>query len=413
MTQDPPAKQDPEFDIVVFGATSFVGKILCRYLLEQQDSMGIKWAVAARSQQKLNALSRALSAENIPQIIADAQNPTSLKNMCEQTRVLVSTVGPYALFGEPAIKACVETGTDYCDLTGEVQWIKRMQDRYLDAAKASGAKIVHCCGFDSIPSDLGVHFLQNQAESRFKQNCHKIDMRVKAMKGGASGGTIASMINVSKEAAKDPDLRKELSNPYSICPSDHGFKRRQETVKTGYDKSQNSWYAPFVMAAINTRVVHRSNALSNQRYGADFSYSEAMLTGDGSKGKTRARSMYYAMGAFMFATAIAPSRWFLEKFILTKPGDGPSPEEQLKGRFDLRFMGLTHSGETINCKVTGDRDPGYGSTAKMLGQAAICLVQDSDPKTAGGFWTPATLLGDALIERLQKHSGLTFEVLDK
>jgi short subunit dehydrogenase-like uncharacterized protein len=401
-----------QHDIVVFGATSFVGKILTTYMLEQQETLQLSWAIAARSQQKLDALARELGAEDIPQILADSADADSLRKLCDSTRVVISTVGPYALYGDKLIEACVESGTDYCDLTGEVQWIKRMLDQHEEAAKASGARIVHCCGFDSIPSDLGVHFLQQQALERFGQTCNQIDMRVKTMKGGASGGTIASMINVAQEAAADPSLRKQLADPYLICPDEAGFQQRQVNIKTGFDDNEDSWYAPFVMEAINSRVVHRSNALKDSAYGENFKYSEAMLTGGGNAGKRRAKGLYYGMGAFMLGTAIPPTRWLMQRFMLPKPGEGPSPKEQLEGRFDCRFTGTTANGDKLRCRVTGDRDPGYGSTAKMLGQAGACLAQDLSDDQPGGFWTPASLLGDRLIERLQRHSGLTFEIID-
>jgi short subunit dehydrogenase-like uncharacterized protein len=327
---------------------------------------------------------------------------------------VISTVGPYALYGEPLVKACAETGTDYCDLTGEVQWIRRMIHGYEKTARKSGARIVHCCGFDSIPSDLGVHFLQQQAMERFGEPCTRIKMRVKAMRGGFSGGTVASMMNVFKEASANPALRKELANPYSICPEGYAPEVRQPNVTSAqFDPDFDAWVAPFVMSAINTRIVQRSNALSKQAYGADFAYDEAVLTGRGLKGRLAATGMTAGLAGFMVAGAIRPARWALERFVLPGPGEGPSAEAQKSGFFDLRFVGKTADGRSIRTRVTGDRDPGYGSTAKMLGQAGACLAQDlGNTGVKGGFWTPATIFGDRLIARLIKHSGLTFEVLD-
>lgn len=405
---------NPQYDIILFGATSFVGEILTGYMMQQYGENGsIKWAVAGRSEDKLQQTKQKHSAHNIPHIIADAANDQQLAAMVKQTRVVVSTVGPYALFGEPLLKACVEAGVDYCDLTGEVQWYKRMVDKYETSAKQTGARIVHCSGFDSIPSDLGVYFLQQQAQSKFGKMCSDVKLRVAKLKGGASGGTVASMVNIAKEAAKDPALRKELQNPYSICPSGHGFKRRQENISGAqFDEDFDQWVGPFVMAAVNTRVVHRSNALLQKPYGEDFSYSEAMLMGKGGKGKTRARNMGWGLNIFMVLAAIGPTRWLLEKFVLPKPGEGPTPDEQLNGCFDYRFIGKTDSGEKITVKVTGDRDPGYGSTAKMLGQAAVCLAGISKEEKPGGFWTPASIYQDDLIARLIEKSGLTFDVID-
>jgi len=402
-----------EFDIVIFGATSFVGDILTGYMNDTYGSKGdVKWAIAGRSEAKLNAVKDKHNAKDIPHIIADASNEQQLKDMVAQTRVVVSTVGPYALYGEPLVKVCAETGTDYCDLTGEVQWYKRMVDKYEDKAKKSGARIVHCSGFDSIPSDLGVYFTQQKAQETFGEMCSQIDMRVAKLKGGASGGTIASMVNIAKEAAKDSALRKELQNPYSICPSNHGFKTRQHNVAGAeFDENAQCWIGPFVMAAVNTRVVHRSNALLDNAYSNQFAYSEAMMMGKDKQGEKRAKSMGRMLKWFMILAAIGPSRWILEKFILPKPGEGPTPKEQFEGKFDMRFYGQTSSGKKIITKVTGDRDPGYGSTAKMLGQAAVCLANIDKATKPGGFWTPASIYQEDLIERLQDKSGLTFEVL--
>ncbi|OUR67086.1 saccharopine dehydrogenase [Bermanella sp. 47_1433_sub80_T6] len=402
-----------QYDIVIFGATSFVGQILTGYMMQQYGVDGdIKWAIAGRSEQKINELKDKFQAQAINHILADAGDESQLENMVKQARVLVSTVGPYALYGEPLVKVCVNSGTDYCDLTGEIQWYKRMVDRYEATAKKTGARIVHCSGFDSLPSDLGVWFTQNKAQQAFGQMCQQVKLRVAKIKGGASGGTVASMVNIAKEAAKDPALRKELQNPYSVCPSDHGFKTRQDNINGAvFDEDFNAWVGPFVMAAVNTRVVHRSNALLNNAYGDDFKYDEGMLMGKDKKGKGRARNMAWGLTAFMILAAIKPTRWVLEKFILPKPGQGPSADEQLNGMFDMRFVGKTSDGKTIKTRVTGDRDPGYGSTAKMLGQAAVCLSKIEKEEKDGGFWTPASIYGDDLVDRLIQHSGLTFEVL--
>jgi short subunit dehydrogenase-like uncharacterized protein len=402
-------------DIVVFGATSFVGQILCRYLFEQWGAgADLSWAMAGRSKSKLESLRISLggTAAKLPLIVADAADEAALGKLCNRTRVVISTVGPYALYGETLVKVGAETGTDYCDLTGEVQWIRRMIRQYETAAKKSGARIVHCCGFDSIPSDLGVHFLQQRALERFGQPCTRVKMRVKAARGGFSGGTVASLMNVVKEASASPQLRKELANPYSLCPDDYAGKVRQPNVAFAeYDADFRAWIAPFVMAAINTRIVQRTNALSRQAYGKDFRYDEAMLTGRGLKGRAAAIGVATGLAGFMLAGAIPPARWLLER-ILPAPGEGPSAEAQRNGFYDLRFFGRTAAGQSLWTRVTGDRDPGYGSTAKMLGQAGACLAMDiARSAKPGGFWTPATVLGEPLIERLRARAGVTFEVL--
>ncbi len=312
-------------DLIVFGATSFVGKILCRYLLEAFGPRGdLKWAVAGRSEEKLVELRRSLGmkAAKLPVLVADAADEQALGRMCRQGRVVVSTVGPYALYGEPLVKVCAETGTDYCDLTGEVQWIRRMLDRYEDEARASGARVVHSCGFDSIPSDLGVHFLQQRAKERFGKPCTRVKMRVKAMRGGFSGGTVASMMNAVKQATTDPALRRELANPYSLCPAGQSKDTRQPGVSFAeYDPDFDAWVAPFVMAAINTRIVHRSNALKRHAYGKDFRYDEAMLAGRGLQGLPgRLRASSPGLAGFMVASAgpaHALGQW--NRFFLARP----------------------------------------------------------------------------------------------
>jgi short subunit dehydrogenase-like uncharacterized protein len=408
---------NPQFDVIVFGATSFVGQILVQYLTDnfnQPNKETLNWAIAGRSQTKLDKVKTQVKQPELTTIIADAQDEEAIKTMCAQARVIISTVGPYALFGETLVKVCAESGTDYCDLTGEVQWIDRMLKKYEDAAKASGARIVHSSGFDSIPSDMGVYFTQREAKKSLGEYCNNLSMRVKAAKGSASGGTIASILNITKEVMKDPKLRKDLINPYLICPPGHGYKVRQfDTKKPTFDKNFNGWTAPFIMAGINTRIVFRSNALMGSAYGTDFKYDEAMLVGKGLKGRLTATALVAGLGAFFVGAALKPSRWVLERFMLPKPGEGPTPKEQVEGYYDIRFKGKTPSGKEIQTKVMGQGDPGYGSTSQMLGQVGACLALDKELLTdkEGGFWTTSTLLGDHLLERLEKDAQLKFEVL--
>lgn len=405
---------DRQFDIVVFGATSFVGQILCGYLAREPSDPGLRWAMAARSAAKLESLRKSLGDHGraVDTFTADAGDEHSLRALCLKTRVVISTVGPYALYGEPLVRACVETGTDYCDLTGEVQWIRRMIDRHEEAARRSGARIIHCCGFDSIPSDLGVYFIQQYAKAELGNYCQQVRMRVKKLRGGMSGGTIASMVNLYKEAARDPALRRELANPYSLCPRpDEGYPAQHEP-SVEFDEDFGAWTAPFVMAAINTRIVLRSNALLQTPYHAEFLYDEAMLAGPEHDGKRRATWIARGLKAMGLAMIIPPLRWLALRF-LPKPGEGPSPEQQREGHFDLRFVAIDQQGRRVFSRVTGDRDPGYGSTAKMLAQAGICLAKDlHGPQPAGGFWTPATAFGALLIERLVRHAGMRFEPVE-
>lgn len=402
-----------QYDLVVYGAASFVGKILSNYLFKRHGDNGdLKWAIAGRNQQKLDEVNASLGSQ-LPTLIADASDRQALEQIVAQTRVIVSTVGPYDLYGSELVAACVANGTDYCDLTGEAQWMRKMIDQHQATAEKSGARIVHNCGFDSIPSDLGVDYLQQRAQAEYGEYCVDVRTGVKGARGGMSGGTVASLINVVKQATQDAALRKELQNPYSVCPPEFRKGVRQRNVaKPEYDAQMQSWLGPWVMAAINTRVVHRSNALLGRAYGDDFKYDESMMMGDGFKGRSRAFALAVAMGSFLGLAALAPTRSLLEKFALPKPGQGPSPAAQKKGFWDYRIYGTTASGKQLVVKVTGDRDPGYGSTAKMLGEAAVCLAQDiAKESKAGGFWTPATVMADPLRDRLIQHAGCSFKQL--
>lgn len=398
------------YDLVVFGATSFVGQIMCRYLVARHGTDGdLRWAIAGRSQSKLDEVAADTGAD-VDRIVADAADAQAMADLAASTTVVASTVGPYALYGSELVAAVAAAGTHYCDLTGEPQWMQRMIDAHGETAADSGARIVHTCGFDSIPSDLGVWFTQQQAIERFGEPCTSIAMRVKAMKGGASGGTIASLMNVMEEVSNDPSLRKVLANPYALAPADMRSGPKQPNVTIpAMDDASGQWVAPFVMASINTRVVLRSHALLGRPWGDDFLYDEAMMMGAGPVGAAKAAGMTGGLGGFMGLAAVGPVRKVLNKYVLPKPGTGPSPEAQVAGFFDLRFFGTTAGGDTIECKVTGDADPGYGSTAKMLSEAALALIETEGD---GGIHTPTSAFGDELIGRLEAHAGLSFSVVN-
>ncbi len=406
-----------ELDLVVFGATSFVGQILAHYLMHRHGGKGksLRWAMAGRSVTKLAEVQRSLGDDgaDIPLIVADAHDAEALRALCERTRGVVSTVGPYALYGETLLAACAASGTHYCDLTGETQWIASMLSKYETQAQASGAHIVHCCGFDSIPSDLGVAYTQAQFIQRHGHPASEVKMRVRAMKGTFSGGTVASMVNAAKEVMAKPEVRAILKNPYALCPPGKQLKTRQPNVSHAvFDVDAQAWVAPFVMAAINTRVVMRSQALTDHDWGENFVYDEAMLMGSGLSGRMAAMGLTAGLAGFFAGAALPPTRWLMEKTVLPAPGEGPSPEAQAAGYWDYRFYARDAEGNTLKTRLTGDRDPGYGSTAKMLGEAAACLVQDIGDDLPGGFWTPATALGEKLQSRLIEHAGVTFEVLE-
>lgn len=407
-----------EFDVVLMGATGFTGRLVAEHLVSRHGVGGrFKWALAGRSREKLEQIRIELgeSAAGLPLIVADSHDRASLDALVERTRVVCTTVGPYALHGSDLVAACAERGTDYCDLSGEVPWMRRMLDAHAASAAESGARIVHCCGFDSIPSDMGVWFLQREAAERFGRPLDRVRMRVRAAKGGLSGGTFASMLNIVEEARRDKAVARILKNPYALCPEDARKGERQPYVSSArFDPVFDAWAAPFVMAAINTRVVHKANALTGHAYGRSFRYDEAVLTGKGFSGRTKATTVSLGMGAFALGASLGPTRTLLKKLVLPKPGEGPSKAQREAGFFRILLDGRSEQGDALRVAVTGDRDPGYGSTSKMIGETAFVLAQDadSDDRVGGGMWTPSTALGERLFEALVEHAGLTFEVVD-
>ena len=405
-----------EFDLIIWGATGFTGKLVAEYMVRQYGILGdVKWAIAGRSVDKLARVAQEVAgneAENLPQIIANSDDADSIKALAERATVICTTVGPYALYGEVMVSACVDAGTHYCDLTGEVQWMQRIIEKYQIGAEASGAKIVHTCGFDSIPSDLGVFFLQNEMQKQFQGPAQQVKYRIVNMDGGASGGTVASMMNMMEEAKVDPSILETLSDPYSLNPANmpRGLDG-QDQSSPEFDSIFAQWTAPFVMAGINTRVVRRSNALMSYAYGDQFRYDEAMLTGPGPSGYMKAAMVAGGSAMVMLLAAFSASRSLLKK-VVPKPGEGPSKEARERGFFDIEIYGVHASGsdKCIKVSVKGDKDPGYGATSKMLAESAVCLAKDS-LSVGGGIWTPAAVMGEPLIERLRTSAGMTFEVI--
>jgi short subunit dehydrogenase-like uncharacterized protein len=400
----------PEYDVVVYGATSFVGQILCKYFVQRHGTDGaVRWAIAGRSASKLDDVARRTGAD-VPRIVADAADRAALDELVASTRVVVSTVGPYGLYGSELVASVVEAGRDYCDLTGEVHWMRRMIDEHQTRAEETGARIVHACGFDSIPSDLGTWFTQQRAIEAFGEPCIEVRMSVKGAKGGVSGGTAASGMAMFEEMADDPELREVVGDSYVLAPVDLRQGPKQPGMRRPTrDARFDSWVAPFVMAPTNSAVVLRSHALLGQPWGRDFTYGETMMTGSGLTGGVAAWAMTAGLAAFTGAASFGPTRKVLSRLI-PKPGEGPSEAKQQAGYFDLRFVGRTAGGQVISTKVTGDADPGYGSTAKMLSEAAVAFLDLDPEQTAGGFWTPASAFGDALVERLEAHAGVRFDV---
>jgi short subunit dehydrogenase-like uncharacterized protein len=387
-------KQNKEFDIVVYGSTGFTGRLVAEYLQQQYGNGNeLNWAMAGRSQAKLNEVKATLGLpDSTPTIVADSNDEASMQIMVDRTQVIITTVGPYQLYGEMLVGLCANSGTDYVDLCGESVWMRQMIDAHSEAAKKSGARIVFSCGFDSIPSDLGIYKLQQIAIEQTGSPIKNINGRVRAMSGTFSGGT-AESIKASMVAAKsDPEVYKLAIDHFSLVPEFDGVDQPNGD-RVYFSEELNSWVAPFVMAAINTRNVHRSNALLGHMYGQGFTYDEMMLTGPGEKGESIAN---YVAGDKSIAGPDAP-----------KAGEGPSKEEREAGFYDIMYFGETVNGKKMVLGVKGDRDPGYGSTCKLISESAICLIKDASD-TPGGIWTTAPAMGNKLIERLEANAGITF-----
>ena len=385
-----------EFDVVVFGATGFTGQLVAEYLNKQYGkNSGVTWAMAGRSADKLAEVRDLIGApSDTPLIVADSSDAASLDDMARRAKCVLTSVGPYSLYGEPVVKACVDAGADYVDLCGEVLFMREMIAKYQTAATQSGARLVFSCGFDSIPFDLGVQYLQEEAVKSFGQPMSRVRGRMRSMQGTLSGGTAASGAATMAAVQNDASLMAPLMDPFSLAD---GFQGPAQPAgnQVQEDEALGIWVAPFMMAVINTKNIHRSNALMGHAYGEDFVYDEMMVGGSGEAGKAAAEA--------------AASNQFMPEGEAPKPGEGPSKKEQEEGYYDLMVHGTSSDGNTLCVTVTGDKDPGYGSTSKMIAESAICLVKDL-PEVASGFYTPAPALGATLRNRLIASAGLTFTV---
>ena len=387
-----------KFDIVVYGATGFTGQLVAEYLAAHyKGDATLKWAMAGRSKDKLASVRDAIGAPaDTPLIVADASDPATLKAMVGRAKSIISTVGPYQLYGSDLVAACAASGTDYFDLCGEPVWMRRMIEAHEAAAKSSGARIVFSCGFDSLPFELGVFCAQEEAKKLFGAPASRVKGRVRDMRGTFSGGTAASMRATFAAAANDPSMVPLLRSPFALTPGFEGPKQPPGN-RPVFDQELESWTTPFVMATINTRNVHRSNLLMGFPYGKEFVYDEMMLTGPGEQGEAKAKAIATANTAEKMGSG-GP-----------KPGEGPSKEERENGMYDLLFVAMGPDGRQARAVVKGDRDPGYGSTSKMISECAICLLRDT-PDVPAGIWTPGAAMQHRLIKRLVDHAGLTFSV---
>ena len=397
-----------KFDIIIWGATSFTGKLVTEYIFKKYASSKIKWAIAGRNLKKLEKIRYQVADENIPIFIADSFDEESLSKFVKKTKVVCSTVGPYSLYGTKLVKLCVDNNTNYCDITGEAHWIRSLIDRFHEEAKSKKIKIINSCGFDSIPSDMGVYFIQNEIKKINNNYAKSIKMRVAGIRGGISGGTYSSINNLLKEAYRDKSIFKVLNNPYGLNPKDkmEGLDKK-DLRKIIFDKESNSWIYPFIMAGINTKIVRRSNALSNFIYGKDFRYEEAMIAGKGISGFWKA-----ILAVFPLAMIGLNPNSFLKKIVdsfMPKPGEGPGIEKRKNGFYNLRFYISLNNNRTAFAKVIGDSDPGYGSTSKMLAESALCLAFDNLSDNYGVI-TPSSGMGDKLLNRLKENAGLSFEL---
>jgi short subunit dehydrogenase-like uncharacterized protein len=390
-------KSAKKLDIVVYGATGFTGQLVAEYLASHyRGDKQLKWAMAGRSLDKLKSVRDAIgAAADTALIVADAGDGASLKAMIDQTRSVVTTVGPYQFYGSDLVAACAAAGTDYLDLCGEPVWMRQMIDKHEAAAKASGARIVFSCGFDSVPFELGALFVQEQAKRVFGAPASRVKGRVRDMRGTLSGGTAASAKATFDAVAKDLSLVAILNDPFALTPGFVGPKQPRGS-KPAYEEDLQSWTAPFMMALINTRNVHRSNMLMGFPYGKQFIYDEMVLTGPGEKGEANAKRVMAANNEKTGPNA-------------RKPGEGPSKQERENGLYDLLYVALAPDGKQVRASVKGDRDPGYGSTSKMISECAVCLLRDA-PEVPGGIWTPGAAMGERLIKRLVDNAGLTFQV---
>jgi short subunit dehydrogenase-like uncharacterized protein len=409
------AVESREFDIVVWGASGFTGRLTAEYLLDRYGlGEEFHWAIAGRNPEKLEKVKQDLAREtgrdtsSLAVLVGDSNDEGFLADLVGRTRVVCTTVGPYAKYGAKLVEACAKGGTAYCDLTGEVHWMQRMIEAHEDAAKASGAKIVFNCGFDCIPSDLGAFFMQQEMKQRYGVGCSHIQLRVAGFSGAASGGTIASMLGMLEESEKDPRVMRAMSDPYSLNPKSHqAGPDAAERLAPSYDSDFGQWTAPFVMAAINTKVVRRSNALLGYAYGKQFRYDEAMLTGKGALGLAKAAATSAGSAAVMGAMSWGPLRRMVAGR-LPQPGEGPDKARREAGYFDLLLRGASEDGRVLRGRVRGDRDPGYGSTSRMLAESAVCLARD-ERGVGGGIWTPASAMGEALLMRMP-DAGVTFRI---
>jgi short subunit dehydrogenase-like uncharacterized protein len=409
--------RDYEFDIVVWGATGFTGRLTAEKLAARVGSgSDLRWALGGRNKAKLEAVRASLGsgAQDVPIIVGDSHDVASLEGLVARTSVVCSTVGPYAVHGSELLGACARSGTHYCDISAEPHWIRTMMEAHAAEAAQTGARIVHACGMDSIPSDVGVLFLQRWAQELHGEPCSNVRMRVTGMKGGFSGGTAASLLHATDAGRRDPSIGRAMREPYYLAPEGHrqgpDLAHDMRSVEVEYDEDLRAWTKPFFMGPVNSKIVRRTNALLDYPYGEDFHYREAALVADGRAGWLKAKGEAIGYVGFLSAVGTSPTRWLLQRYVLPASGEGPSRDVRESGHWEMAFIGETPGCKTARARVTGDGDPATDSTSRMLVESALCLVEDADViPVGGGSWTPASAMGDLLLSRLPAHAGVRFE----
>jgi short subunit dehydrogenase-like uncharacterized protein len=404
---------DRELDLVLFGATSFVGRLTAEYLTGAAPPE-VTIGLAGRSHERLLALQSSLGARaaDWPLLVADTTDEHSLREMAGRARVVATTVGPYRRYGAPVVEACATAGTHYADLNGEVLFMRDAIDRFDALAAESGARIVHSCGFDSIPSDLGVFLLHETVAADDAGELENTTLVVRAMRGGASGGTVASLKGTLDEARGDRRLARLLADPYALSPdraAEPDLGPEQDMRGPHNDPELSMWIGPFIMGSINTRAVRRSNALLGWAYGRRFRYREVMGFGSGRLAALQAGGLAGGAGALLGGLSFGPTRAILDR-VLPAPGEGPNEGQRQRGFFRIEIHAQTSTGARYICRVAAQGDPGYQATSVMFGESGLCLALDGQKLPArAGVLTPATAMGAALIERL-RAAGQTYDV---
>lgn len=401
------------YDIVLWGATGFTGRQAAQYLQSQYGDGQIKWAIAGRNRERLEAIRQKINAPNLDLLVVPGSDASAADSLARTTKVVCSTVAPAAKYASEMVAACVENGTDYCDLSGELHWLRTMIDKHQQKAEQTGARIINACGFDSIPSDLGVQLLQNATQEKYGEYCNIIKNRFKEGHIAVTGGSFESGLGVLEAVARDAELSTIISNPYSLNPRDKmSGPPSPELDKVVYDDDFDQWIMPFPFGGINTRIVRRSHALTNFQYGKDFVYEESQLAGKGVLGRAKGNAINFIMKLFIEGNPDAPVKKFVNNHLGPKPGSGPTDEQIKKnGPFSFVMIGKTPSGKSMRGYIYSQKDPGHGGTAAMLCDTAYCMAMERQ-KTGrkGGFSTTSVALGDVLRKRLETNAGIEFGI---